>query len=147
MAINAQSGDSEWKWRLMLFVRAIDNTPANRQSFAEIFASDSGESVEDESKLFDAVTRLSVSGELPAQALGLNTPVKAAMRDALRTFLDTLSQSFYVVTANINLPNYDRGEFIQSNLIAEWNGEFMWQDALDYLYNERGLLVIESAVI
>jgi hypothetical protein len=131
----------------MIFVRAADNTAGNRQSFAEIYANNgSGESVDDESKLFDSVTRLSTSGEEPAQVLGLNTPVKATMRDAMRSFLDTLSQSFYVVVANVDLPQYDKGEFMLSNLIAEWTGEYTWQDALDYLYAERELRVIEAEV-
>jgi hypothetical protein len=135
---------TDWKWRLFLFVKASDNTPDNRQAFGHIFADNtSGETVEDESRLFDAVVRLSTSGEAPAQVFGINTAVKAEMRTALQAFLGTLSQSRYYAVANITLPNYGMGDLLKANGGSGVIGEsFTWQDALDDLYNERGLQVI-----
>jgi len=135
-----------WKWRLFLFVRAGDNTAENRQTFAHIFADNtSGESVENESKLFNAVVRFSVSGELPAQVLGINTCVKTDMRDAMEAFLDTLTLSRYYAVANVDLPNFDAGELLKANGGSGVIGQpFTWQDALDDLYAERGLQVIDN---
>jgi hypothetical protein len=135
---------TDWKWRLFLFVRAADNTPDNRQAFGHIFADNtSGETVENESKLFDAVTRLSVSGEVPAQVFGINTAVKADMRTALQVFVDTLSQSRYYGVANVDLPQHAAGDLLVANGGSGVVGEvFTWQDALDDLYDERGLQVI-----
>lgn len=90
-----------WKWRLYLFVLTADNTAANRQSFAEAYVNNgSGESLADERKMLDSVLRLSTSGNAPAQVLGVSTLAKAAMRDALRDFVDGLSQSLWYVTSN-----------------------------------------------
>jgi hypothetical protein len=135
---------TEWKWRLFLFVRAADATAENKLAFGHIFADNtSGETVENESRLLDAVVRLSTSGEAPAQVFGINTAVKADMRTALQAFLDTLSQSRYYGVANITLPNYGMGDLLKANGGSGVIGEpFTWQDALDDLYNERGLQVI-----
>ena len=92
---------TEWKWRLYLFVLASDNSATNRNAFANIFVDNaSGESVEDERKVLDRVMRLSTSGNVPAQVLGVSTLAKAAMRDELRDFVDGLSQSLWFVTSN-----------------------------------------------
>lgn len=146
---------SSWKVRMMLFVRAVDNTAENRQAFGEIFANNgSGESVANESKLLDAVIRLSTSGELPAQALGLETALLLPdMRDDIRDFLDTLTQSRYCVIANIPLAQYFQGELIEDNKgavslptlvgVPPWDTTpFTMQDALADLFTERGLQVI-----
>lgn len=137
--------ESNWKVRMMLFVRAVDNTPANRQSFGEIYANNgSMENVSDESKLFDNAMRLSTTGNTPAQVFGLETLLLLPdMRDDMRTFLDTLPQSRYYVVANIDLPQYDRGELMLANGGSGVMGEpFAMTDALNDLYNERGLQVI-----
>lgn len=150
--------ESAWKVRIMLFVRAVDNTAANRQAFGEIFANNgSGETVENESNLFNAVIRLSTSGTLPAQVLGLEAPLLLPdMRAAMEAFLDTLTLSRYYVIANILLPQYFAGELIKDNKAAAsqptlvgvppWDTTpFTMADALADLEAERGLLVIPDA--
>lgn len=146
---------TNYKWRVMLFVRAVDNTPANRQAFGDIFANNtSGETAENEGKLFDAAIRLSTSGTAPAQAFGIEVAVKSAMRDALRAFLDTLPQCRYYVTMNTATEaNFDgklvldnKGDAGQPTLVnvPPWDIEpfTMYGGALPDLFTERGLQVI-----
>lgn len=134
-----------WKWRIHLFVRAADNTAENRTAFAEIFSNNGSlESVANERLLFDTATRLSTSGELPTQVFGISSLVKADMRTAMQDFLDTLSQSRWYAIAAMKLPNYAAGDLVADNGGSGTVGEpFTWQDALDDLYTERGLQVID----
>lgn len=147
--------ESAWKVRIMLFVRVVDNTASNRQAFGEIFANNgSGESVADESNLFNAVIRLSTSGIEPAQVLGLETALLLPnMRNDMCAFLDTLPLSRYYVIANIPLVNFFQGELLEDNKAAAsqptlvgvppWGTTpFTMADALADLEAERGLLVI-----
>lgn len=137
--------ESQWKIRIMLFVREVDNTPENRQTFGAIFADNgSGESDANESKLFDTAVKLSVSGDLPAQAFGLETALLLPdMRDDMRAFLDTLPQVRYYVIANIDTAQNSTGDYIDSNKGGfVWEGTFTMQDALDDIFDERGLIVI-----
>lgn len=147
--------ESQWKVRVMLFVRAADNTAQNRQTFGGIYANNgSGETVENEAKLFDAPIRLSTSGVAPAQAFGIETAVLVPdMRDDMRAFLDTLPQVRYYVVRNIPNDNRFTGELILDNLtaagrqtlvgVAPWDTTpFTMADALADIKAERGLLVI-----
>jgi len=136
-----------WKWRLLLFVRAADATAENKQTVAHIYTDNtSGETLEDESKLFNAVIRLSVSGEAPAQVFGINTAVKAQMRTDMQAFLDTLPQCRYYGVANVELPQWNAGDLLVSNGGSGVIGQpFTWQDALQDLYDERGLQMIEES--
>ena len=131
----------------MLFVRAIDATLANKQAFADIFVNNgSGETIEDEKKMFDNTVRLSMNGEEPAQALGVSSAVKLSMRDGLKTLLDGLTNARYAVVANTDLPNYDDGELMLTNFPVTPNGQIVsWQNALIYIENGFGLKVIEAA--
>lgn len=135
---------TDWKWRVIFFVRAQDNTPANRQAFAEIFANNSsGETAENEARLFDGATRfVTPQDNNTVVAFGLFTAVKAQMRDDIQVFLATLTQARYVVIANTTLPQYADGEFIQTN-IAGLNpvGElFTWGEMLAYIESTFGLI-------
>jgi hypothetical protein len=150
--------ESLWKWRLYLFVRASDNTAQNRQAFGAIFANNtSGESEADEANLFNSVVRLSVSGSEPAQVLGINTAVKQTMRNAMAAFLDTLSQSRYYGVMNIETESNFDGKLIIDNKTAAgqptlvgqspWDIQpFKWSDALQDLFDERGLQVIQEII-
>jgi len=149
---------SDWKWRLYFFVRVADNTVASRQTFAAIFANNgSGESAENEGKLFNAVTRLSVTGVEPAQVLGINVAVKSSMRDALEAFVGTLAQNRYYAVLNVDTPTGFEGKLLKTNdAIAPivqpgtppWDTTpFTWQDALDDLLADRGLQVIQGEAV
>jgi len=98
--------------------------------------------------VWDACVRLSVSGDTPAQAFGVNTAIKAEMRDALRTFLDGLAGARYVVVANTELPQYRDGEFILTNFVdpdPDPTGRVVtWQAVLNWLNREYGLQVING---
>jgi len=146
--------ESSWKVQTMLFVRAADNTAQNRQTFGDIFANNgSGETSENEAKLFDAAIRLSTSGVAPAQAFGLQTALLTPdMRDDMRAFLDTLPQVRYYVVRNVPGTGFT-GELILDNLTdagrqtlvgtAPWDTTpFTMTDALADIEAERGLLVI-----
>jgi hypothetical protein len=140
--------ESNWKVRIMLFVRAADNTAQNRQAFADIFVNNgSMETTENEGRLFDSAIRLSATGADPVQALALETALLLPpMRDAMRAFLDTLPQARYYVIANIDTAQYTAGDFIDSNKVGlEWSGAFTMQDALADIETERGLVVIPDA--
>lgn len=143
--------ESNWKIRMMLFVRAVDVTHESKAVFGAIFANNgSGETIVNESKLFDAAIRLSASGELPAQAFGLETALLLPdMRADMIAFLDTLPQSLYYVIANTELPQFFAGELIQDNRdptlagVPPWDTEvFTMADALADIEDERGLIVI-----
>ena len=138
---------TEWQFRLFLFVRAVDATVANRNAIANYLANNgSGETVEDELKMFINPVRLSTTGALPAQAFGFNLPVKLFMKDAIVNFVSNLTNRRWAVLANTTLDNYADGELIATNFPVTPNGQIVtWQMALNYLASEFGLLVIEPA--
>lgn len=136
-----------WRWRMYLFVRSVDATQANKLVLAHVYTDNgSMESVQDEVRALDHPVRLSVSGELPAQAYGLNTPLKTAMRADMQTFLDGLTNARYVVVANTKLPNYRDSEFVLTNFPdpePDPTGKIVtWQAALNFVNREFGLQVI-----
>ena len=135
---------TEWKFKVYLFVRAVDATAANRQALAQILVDNGGmEVLQDELKMFDSVHRFSLTGEEPAQVYGLSIPAKLAMRDDFVTFLGTLTNARYAVTANTDLVNYDENELILTNFPITPNGQLVtWDTALNYLENEFGLIEI-----
>ena len=135
---------TEWKWRIYLFVRAVDVTAANRQALAEIYTNNgSGETVVDELKMFLSVVRLSTTGNEPAQAFGINTVAKTAMRDEFKSLLDTLTNARYAVVASVELPGYQEHELVMTNFDVTPNGQIVsWDAALKYIENEFGLVVI-----
>jgi hypothetical protein len=80
--------ESEWTHWLYLIVRATDNTQQNRDAMAAIVAATSGESVEDEKKMFQSAVRFGVGGTGDVVAFGLRMPVKPSMRLALLDFVN-----------------------------------------------------------
>lgn len=143
---------TDYKWRTALFVYANQNTPDNRTTLATIISAASGETVENERKLFDYAVRLSTTGALPVQVFGIDLGCTATMRDDMRTFLDTLPplQVRYYVRANTTLPQNFDGKLLLTNKdaagqpdivgVAPWDTQpFSMQDALADLYTERGL--------
>jgi len=139
-----------WKYRIYLFVRAVDATAQNKAAFGAIFADNGSlETPENEARVFDNCVRLSVSGEAPAQAFGVNTAIKAGMQQPLRDFLDTLTNARYVVVANTELPQYRDGEFILTNFPdpdPDPTGNVVsWEATLQFLNREFGLQVIKDS--
>lgn len=136
---------TDWPWRLYFFVRAADNTPANRQALAQIFIDGgSGQTLAQELDMFDNVVALSTSGDPPAQAYGINTAVKPSMRDGFVDLLQQLTNARYAVVANTELQNFAYLELALTNFPVTPNGQIVsWQTALSYLESEFGLLVIQ----
>lgn len=139
---------TEWKWRIYLFVRVVDATPENKTAFAEIYVNnDSGETLEDERKMFDHVVRLSISGNEPAQAYGINTVAKTSMRDEFEILLDSLTNARYAVVASVELPGYQEHELVMTNFPVTPSGQIVsWNMALQYIESELGLVVIPPEV-
>lgn len=135
---------TEWKWRIYLFVRAVDATLANKQAFAQIYVDGgTGETLENETKLLDVVTGFSQTGQPPAQAYGLNLTAKTGMRDAFVNFLDGLTNAGYAVVANTDLPNFAEGELVATNFPVSPNGQIVsWEMAKQYLFDQYGLIEI-----
>ncbi len=135
---------TDWLWRLYIFIRAVDNTAANRTAFASAFVNNgSGETTANERKIFDIVVRLSISGNEPAQAFGVNTAAKLSMRDDLRTLLDGLTDGRYAVVANITHGPWQENELALTNFPVTPSGQIAtWKAALTFLENEFGLQVI-----
>jgi hypothetical protein len=136
---------TDWKWRVYIFIRAVDVTPAAKAAFAQVYVDgDCLESYEDQLRMFDNVVRLSLSGEEPAQVYGVNTAAKTSMRDGFKALLDVLPQARYAVVANTTLPEYEDGELVFTNFpgIVPSGQIVTWDKALQYLYNEFGLIVI-----
>lgn len=140
---------TEWKWRIYLFVRAVDATPANKQALAQIYVDGgSGETLENEARLLDSVTGFSQIGQPPAQAYGVNLTAKTGMRDAFKALLDGLTNARYGVVANTDLPNYSEGELVLTN----WpgiipNGQIVtWEQAKQLVMDEFGLVEITPEV-
>ena len=138
---------TEWKFRIYLFMRVSDITELVKDDFVSIFVDNgSMESAADERKMFDSVTRLSMSGEEPAQVYGVNTAAKTDMRDGFKALLDTLPDARYVVVANTTLPSYADGEFILTNFDVDplpVGKVVTWDQALNFLNREFGLIVIQ----
>ena len=135
---------TDWKWGLMLFIRAVDATTANRQAFAEIYVNNGSlETLEDELKMFISMVRLSSTGREPAKALGISTPAKTAMKDEFKILLDGLINARYAIVANTKLPNWEDRELVLTNFDVVPNGQIVsWQDALQFIQNEFGFQVI-----
>lgn len=136
---------TDWKWRIFLFVRAVDATPANKQALGQIYVDGgSGETLENEAKILDAVVGFSQTGQPPAQAYGVNLTAKTGMRDAFLTFLAGLTNARYGVVANTTLPNFAEGELVATN----WpgitpNGQIVtWEQAKQFVENVFGLIEI-----
>ena len=142
---------TDWKFRIFLFVRKDDATPANKAALASIYVDNGSlQSLADELKMFDHVTRFSMTGEEPATVLGINLTAKATMKDEFIAFLDTLTNPAYVALANTTLPNYADGEVIlvSPNLPPGAVGMTVeWREALLYLDSLFGLKVIEAEVV
>lgn len=110
-----------WLYRLYIVVRADLVTPARKTVVARMF-SDNGslETVVNEAKMLDNAVRLSVSGNLPAQAYGVSTPVQLSMRDAIRDLVVSLNTNFpgggyVIVTANVTFNSLTKDELIFTN--------------------------------
>ena len=135
---------TDWKWGLMLFIRAVDNTSSNRQAFAEIYVNNGSlETLEDELKMFISTVRLSSTGREPAKVFGISTPAKTIMKDEFKSLLDGFTNARYVIVANTKLPNWEDGELVLTNFDVTPNGQNVsWQDALQFIQNEFGFRVI-----
>lgn len=139
---------TEWLWCIYLFIRVADNTAQNRNDFASAFVNNgSGESLADERKLFNGVSRFSVSGEEPAQVFGISTAAKKSMRDDLKTVLDGLTNARYAVVASVAHGTWLEDELALTNFPVTPSGQIVsWQTALAYLNSEFGLQVIEEVI-
>ena len=137
---------TDWKWRLMLFIRAVNDTSSNRQAFAEIYVNNGSlETLEDELKIFISMVRLSSTGKEPAKAFGISTPAKTTMKDEFKILLDGLTNARYAVIANTKLQNYQDGELVLTNFDVEPNGQIVtWENALQFIQNEFGFQVIKE---
>ena len=140
---------TDWRWRMFLFVRAVDATAANKAAYGAIFANNGSlETAEDEARAFDACTRLSTSGEEPVQAFVVNTAAKPQIRGRLEQFLRGLTDGRYVIVANTGLGNQPDGQFSQTNFPnahpSPKNRVVTWNDALSFLNEEFGLQVIKD---
>lgn len=140
--------ETEWKYRLIFFIRAADATTENKQKVADYLANNgSMETSANELKMFDNVQKFSLSGSLPAQAFGFNLPVKPAMRDAIGNFIQTLTNPKWAVIANTKLVNAEDHELLATNFDLEPSGQIVtWENALAYLENELGLKWIPPVV-
>ena len=132
---------TKWKWKMYLFVRKVDVTAGMKTTFATILSvNGSMETIPNEEKTFDSVLKYSSDGELPATVFGFSLPVKASMRSALKTFIESLPNSRYAVTANTRLDNYFDGELILTTFNVTPDGQIVDQEAIDnFLNNEFGL--------
>ena len=130
---------TEWIYRVFLFVRTADATPANKAAFAQMYVdAGSGETLADESLLLDNVTRFSTSGNEPAQAYGINTAAKLSMRDGFTALLGGLTNARYAVIEQ------GSGTLIRNNFAGISNGiTVTWAQALARLEADFGLVVIE----
>ena len=135
---------TQWKWRIYLFVRPVDATIANKNALANIYVDNgSGQTFEDEMRMFLTLTKLSTNGELPVQAYGISTVAKTAMRDGFKTLLDNLTNARYAVVASVPVSGYAENELVMTNFDVTPSGQIVsWNAALNYIENEFGLIVI-----
>lgn len=136
---------TDWLWRGYLFIRSVDNTAQNRTDFANAFVDNgSMETVLNERKLFNGVTRFSTTGNEPVIAFGINTAAKKEMRDDLKVILDNLTNARYTVVANVAHGPWEENELALTNFPVTPSGQIVtWETALTFLNNEFGLQVIE----
>lgn len=130
---------SLWKYRLFLFVRAVDATAANKNALAAIYTNNgSGETPANELKMFGSVTRFSPTGAEPATYYGLNLTAQQAMKDQFISLVSGLTNPGWVVLANTTLPQHIDGEVIaiSANLPQAAVGQVVtWEQAKAYLAN------------
>lgn len=135
-----------WKWRVFMFVRAVDATAANRNALAAIYVNNgSGETLQNELKMFNSVVRFSNTGEEPAQVYGLNLTAQTNMKDQFISLIQGLTNPAWVVLANTTLPEHLDGEVvtISANLPQNAIGQIItWEQAKTYLFNQFGMLEI-----
>lgn len=135
----------DWKWRVYLFVRVVDATPANRQALAQIYVNHgSGQTLEEEMEILNTAARFSTSGAEPAQVFGLNIPAKTEMKDEFQALLAGLTQAGWAVVSNIKTPSIKYLELTATNFPVTPAGQRVtWAQALQYLENQYGLHEIE----
>lgn len=138
-----------WKWRIFLFVRRVDATTANKTALASIYVNHgSGETLENELRMFDSVVKFSTTGALPAQVYGINLTAQTAMKDEFVAFVRTLTDARWAVVANTTLPQYADGELVATNFPVTPNGQIVdWETAKQYLFNHYGLREIPPAEV
>ena len=139
---------TNWLWRIYLFIRAVDNTVQNRINFANAFVNGGSlETLANERKLFNGVTRFSTTGNEPVQVFGISTAAKASMRDDLKAVLDGLTNARYAVVASVAHGSWEENELALTNFPVTPSGQIVtWQTALTFLENEFGLQEIEAEI-
>lgn len=141
---------TQWIARLYFFVPTSAVNATLRDTVANAFVNNnSGESLVNERKLVNGLVRLSTTGNEPAQALAINTVVKASMRDAIKTIIQSVNQSAWYVVSNrdgltVQGQTYNESELIESGGLATADGQigtvFTFADAVADL----GLRQIEA---
>lgn len=114
-----------------------------RNNIANVFVNNgSGETQANENKLFNAVTRLSASGSLPATAVTMNTMIKASMRDELAALVEA------VPSARVMVVNADTFAVIRTNVAGVPIGTVVtWQQWIDGLFTRYSLIVIQESAL
>lgn len=139
---------TRWLYHLYLFLRPADATRATKTALAQIYVDHgSGESLANERKMFDTMTRLSVSGAEPAQVFGFSLTATQAIYDGIMARTAGFDDPFWFVVANTTLPDHADGELIAltPNLPKYVLGTVLtWTEALGILEQAHGLRVIPA---
>lgn len=132
---------TEWKWRAYIAVPTGEITLARRNAIADVFVNNgSGESQANERRIFEAAVRLSVSGNLPATAVTLNTAVKLGMRDSLANLIEA------VPSARVMVVDADTFAVVRTNVAGVAVGTIVtWEQWLAGLQTRYGLQVIPES--
>lgn len=148
---------SGWHYRLYFFLTISEMNPGRKTALATIFSNNgSGESKDDEKKMFDSCVRMSITGSEPATYYALNTAMLPQMRAPLTGFVHAISQSRYYVVMNYEYGGNFAGELVESDDVGippiqpgtpPYNTiPFGWTDALADIFEGRGLIPILGGI-
>jgi hypothetical protein len=134
---------TQWIGRAYIAMPVSAINATLRNNIANAFVNNgSMETNINERKLFDAVTRLSASGSLPATAVTIGTPIKAAMRDELAALVEA------VPSARVMVVNADTFAVIRTNVSGVSVGTVVtWNQWITGLFNRYGLIVIQESTL
>lgn len=147
-----------WQFEMYLFVHRTDAlatieyqgvTRETREWLARIVAKYSGETWQNEYKMFNSASRFSVDGNEPALAYGIKVPCALAMRDEISTLFSLFTQvkRWYVV-AKIPINGRQENELLLSNDNGAPIGQvFTWWDAVADVENDFGLQRIVNEAV
>ena len=131
---------TEWKWIIYIFFNKDSVMEDLMDDVTRVIATYSGESLEDEERMWDAPLKFSPTGVEPANVYGISFPAKKEMKDEIIKLLSPYPKLRYVLLSNTDIGGYDDRELITTNLTITPIGQKVEYDNVkEFMYDEFGL--------